>query len=98
MKTLQKRRMAKIYKNIEHYSLGAILSGSQIKLISLKFEFERGNIYWLGQMRIHSRKKRTYFITRQWQRVSHIPQVRCHCKIPHTLPWLDLFIECWEST
>lgn len=42
MKTPQKRRMAKIYKNIEHYSLGAILSGSQIKLISLKFVLKGG--------------------------------------------------------
>lgn len=43
METPQERGMAKIYKSIEHNLLGVILGGSQIKLISLKFE--RGSIY-----------------------------------------------------
>lgn len=62
METPQERGMAKIYKSIEHNLLGALLGGSQIKLISLKFE--RGSIYWLGQMWIHLRKKMDFFLSR----------------------------------
>lgn len=50
METPQERGMAKRYKSIKHNSLGAVLSGSQIKTVSLKFEFERGRIYCIGQM------------------------------------------------